>query len=59
MHTESVTIPRNHRPSMYRASAREIVLSADQALTELARFTHVPRRQGVIPSPSAAPSARP
>jgi hypothetical protein len=59
VHTESVTIAGDHRPSMYRASAREIVLSADEALSEIARLTEVPRRQGVRTSPSPSPTARP
>jgi hypothetical protein len=59
VHSEPVTIPGDHRPSMYRASAREIVLSADEALAELARLSEVPRRQGALPAPAPSPSARP
>ncbi len=53
----AVTIAGDRRPSMYRASAREIVASADQALAEIARLTEIPRRQGAQPAPS--PSAQP
>ena len=53
----AVTIAGDRRPSMYRASAREIVASADQALAEIARLTEVPRRQGPQPAPS--PTAHP
>jgi hypothetical protein len=54
----AVTIAGDHRPSMYRASAREIVGSADQALAEIARLTETtPRRQGAQPAPS--PTAKP
>ncbi len=59
VHSEPVTIAGDHRPSMYRASAREIVVSADEALAEVARLTEVPRRQGVRPSPSPAATTRP
>ena len=59
VHSEPVTIAGDHRPSMYRASAREIVLSADEALAELARLSEVPRRQGAAPAPAPSPSARP
>jgi hypothetical protein len=59
VHLDPVTIAGDHRPSMYRASAREIVLSADQALAEVARLSEVPRRQGAVPSPSPSPAARP
>lgn len=55
----AVTIAGDRRPSMYRESAREIVLSADQALTEIARLTEVPRRQGTVPAPVPSPSPRP
>ena len=58
VHSEPVTIAGDHRPSMYRASAREIVLSADQALAEVAHLGEVPRRQGAAPSPSPSPAAR-
>jgi hypothetical protein len=51
----AVTIAGDRRPSMYRASAREIVVSADQALAEIERLTEVPRRQGALPSPTAQP----
>ncbi len=51
-----VTIASDHRPSMYRASAREIVASADQALSEVERLTEAPRRQATRPSPAPAPS---
>ena len=57
VHSEPVTIAGDRRPSMYRASAREIVQSADEALSEVVRLSEVARRQGVRPSPS--PSARP
>jgi hypothetical protein len=53
VHTESVTIAGDHRPSMYRASAREIVQSADQALTEVERLRAIPRRQA--PAPASSP----
>jgi len=52
VHTDSVTVWSDHRPSMYRAAAREIVLSADQALSEVDRLTAIPRRQAPQPSPS-------
>ena len=52
VHTESVTVASDHRPSMYRASAREIVQSADQALLEVDRLAGLPRRQAPVPSPS-------
>lgn len=52
VHTDSVTIASDHRPSMYRASAREIVQSADQALSEVDRLSGIPRRQAPRPSPS-------
>jgi hypothetical protein len=52
VHTESVTVASDHRPSMYRASAREIVQSADQALLEIDRLAGIPRRQAPLPSPS-------
>jgi uncharacterized protein (UPF0335 family) len=54
IHTESVTIASDHRPSMYRAAAREIVQSADQALNEVDRLSGIPRRQAPLPSPSPA-----
>ena len=54
IHTESVTIASDHRPSMYRAAAREIVQSADQALFEVDRLSGIPRRQAPAPSPSPA-----
>ncbi len=57
VHSEPVTIAGDHRPSMYRDSAREIVLSADEGLAEVARLTDVPRRQGLRPSPSPSPRA--
>ncbi len=53
----AVTVSGDRRPSMYRASAREIVASADQALAEITRLTEIPRRQGAQPAPS--PSAHP
>ena len=59
VHSEPVTIQSDHRPSMYRTSAREIVVSADEALTELARLTEVARRQGVRASPAPSPTAKP
>jgi hypothetical protein len=59
VHVDPVTIAGDHRPSMYRASAREIVMSADQALSEVARLTDVARRQGALPAPKPSPSARP
>ena len=59
VHIEQVVVAGDHRPSMYRASAREIVLSADEALAEVVRLTEVARRQGVRPPPSPYPSARP
>jgi hypothetical protein len=37
---------------MYRASAREIVQSADQALLEIDRLAGIPRRQAPLPAPS-------
>ena len=52
VHTESVTVASDHRPSMYRASAREIVQSADQALLEVDRLAGIPRRQAPLPSPA-------
>jgi hypothetical protein len=51
----AVTVAGDRRPSMYRQSAREIVVSADQALAEVARLTEVPRRQGTAPAPSPSP----
>jgi len=59
VHSEPVTIPGDHRPSMYRASAREIVLSADEALAEVARLADVARRQGGRPSPVPVPTRTP
>ena len=58
VHLEQYAVAGDHRPSMYRASAREIVVSADEALAEIARLTDVPRRQGLQPSPSP-PAAAP
>ncbi|MEA2785604.1 MAG: hypothetical protein QOF71_1708 [Candidatus Eremiobacteraeota bacterium] len=59
VHVEQVAIAGDHRPSMYRAAARDVVVSADEALAELARTAEVPRRQGSRPSPSPAPTTRP
>ncbi len=53
----ALTIAGDHRPSMYRESAREIVLSADEGLAEIARLTEVPRRQGAQPLPAPSPAA--
>jgi hypothetical protein len=55
----AVTVAGDRRPSMYRASAREIVISADEALGEIARLTDVSRRQGRGASPAPVPSTRP
>jgi hypothetical protein len=55
----AVTTAGDRRPSMYRQSAREIVLSADQALAEIARLSETPRRQGTAPAPAAPPTPRP
>jgi len=55
VHIEQYAVASDHRPSMYRASAREIVLSADEALAEVARLTEVARRQGISPVPSPRP----
>jgi hypothetical protein len=55
----AVTVAGDRRPSMYRASAREIVLSADQALAEVARLSEAPRRQGAVPAPTPSSSPRP
>lgn len=49
-------IQSDHRPSMYRASAREIVASAEEALAEVARLAGAPRSQAVRPSPSPSPA---
>ena len=50
----AVTVNSDHRPSMYRVSAREIVESADEALSELdAARRDVPRRQTGEPAPTA------
>jgi hypothetical protein len=52
----AVASPSDNRPSMYRASAKEIVQTADELLAEIARHvTEVPRRQGAEPSPSPRP----
>jgi hypothetical protein len=52
----AVTVNGDHRPSMYRASAKEIVLAADAELAELDRHgAPVPRRQGTNPTPSPGP----
>ena len=59
VHVEQVAIAGDHRPSMYRAAARDVVASADEALAELVRLTEVPRRQGPQRSPSPAPTAAP
>ena len=51
IHSEAVTIASDHRPSMYRASAIEIVQSADQALSEVERLAGLARRQAPAPPP--------
>ena len=56
VHTESVTILSDHRPSMYRTAAAEILQAADQALTEVDRRSGIPRRQGGRPSPAPSPT---
>jgi len=57
VHTDSKTILGDHRPSMYRDAAAEIVQSADQALAEVDRRVGPARRQAGRPAP--APSSKP
>lgn len=52
----AVATAGDNRASMYRESAKEIVLAADEQLAEIARLgADVSRRQGVRPAPSPSP----
>ena len=51
-----VATASDNRPSMYRASAKEIVEAADAALAEITRLgSDVSRRQDTRPAPSPTP----